>query len=271
VVNPNGVTSHIADFTVVNVIGTTITNPIDGATMVWVPSGTFIMGSIYGDEQPEHQVTLSGYWVYKYEVTVAQYQAFCLATSHSLPPFPSGYSWSGKLGWSDSALQQHPIVNVTYYDCNAYANWAHTSIPTEAQWEYAARGPQVNNYPWGGIIKSGDQNNGWDKSKCANAYNSLNNGKSTWPVGSFPDGASWCNAQDMAGNVWEWCKDRYGSYSSLPLINPTGPELGDYRILHGGSWKYTEYYNRCTYRAENIPNDFGLDINDGFRCVVNLP
>ena len=251
-------------------------NPTDGASMVWVPGGTFSMGSIdnVGEnrEHPAHQVTLTGYWIYKYEVSVAQYRAFCAATSRTLPSFPSGYSWEGKTGWTDPNLQQHPIVNVSWFDAKAYAGWAGVSLPTEAQWEYAARGVSEHNFPWGGSATANDSYNGWDETKCANFYNSYAVGKSTWPVGSFPAGASWCGAQDMAGNVWEWCADWFGFYASTPVTNPIAPVLGYYGpILRGGSWnKNGDYYNH-TRGANRIYNTTDTCSYDrGFRCVSLL-
>ncbi len=231
-------------------------------TLVWVTGGTYTMGSFsgigYNFERPAHQVTLSGFNIYKYEVTVAQYRVFCAATATNMPAFPSGLSWDGKSGWTDPSLQQHPIVNVNWYDCMDYAYWAGARLPTEEQWEYAARGPQGNNYPWGGSASS-DIYNGWFYTKCANNYVSKN--QSTLPVGSFPAGASWCGAEDMAGNVWEWCENLWtDNYSSVPIP-------GSNRILRGGSW---DYYSpdsyRCTYRDSFYPSY--RDNLTGFRCVV---
>ncbi len=259
-------------------------NPIDGATMIWIPGSTFTMGSpFYANcgTPPTQEVTLSGYWIYKYDVTVSQYRAFSSATGYVLPPFPSGYSWSGKSGWDDPLLQQHPIVNVSLDDCVAYVDWAGVTLPTEAQWEYAARGPSGNNYPWGGTATSSDPTNGWDQSKCANYYNSEIFKKSTWPVDSFQAGvswvdiagASWCGAQDMAGNVWQWCGDWYGNYSSTPVTNPTGPVSGTIRVLRGGSWgggatggpsDFIRY--RSAYRSYN-----DLYNTSGFRCASPVP
>ncbi len=249
---------------------TTKINPIDGAEMVWVPGGTFTMGSPDGvgheDEHPAHQVTLSGYWIYKYPVTVAQYFAFCVATSRELPHFPTkGYSWEGESGWDDSILQQRPIVNVSWVDCNVYADWAGVKLPTEAQWAYAARGSEGRNYPWGGIATPEDEYNGWDEAKCANKFNSFDKEISTWPVGSFPTGVSWCGAHDMAGNVWEWCMDWYGKYLPAPVANPISPESGNRRVLRGGSWVNNEYYNRSAYR--NYEDLYYCYYNVGFRCV----
>jgi len=252
-------------------------NPTDGAAMVRIPGGTFTMGTEFGyawwNAPYKQQVSLSDYWIYKYDVTVAEYRAFCAATGHSLPPWPGEWlSWTGD--WTNAALQQHPIVNVSWYDAKAYADWAHVSLPTEAQWEYASRGPAGNNYPWGGTGTSGDPYNGWDQMKCVNYVNSYADGKSTWPVDSFPAGASWCGAEDMAGNVWQWCADWYGNYSSTPVTNPTGPVSGSFRVQRGGSWDSGvngdgEFYGRGAYRSYGSPDGWYYLV--GFRCVSPSP
>ena len=254
------------------------TNTKDNAEMVWVPGGTFTMGSALGlggdSEHPVHQVTLSGYWIYKYDVTVAQYRVFCAATGRALPFWPGQYkpsslSWDDKTGWDDPALQQHPIVSVSWNDAKTYADWAGVKLPTEAQWEYAARGPQGNNFPWGGKATKKDVFNGWDETKCAYWENSGKVGKSTWAVGSFPAGASWCGALDMAGNVWQWCDDWWDSkYAAGPVADPTGPATGTRRVLRGGSWNvYGDYY-RCALRSYDADNS-GFTI--GFRCAIIAP
>ena len=253
-------------------------NPTDNAEMVWIPDGTFTMGSAAGvgeaDEHPAHQVKLSGYWIYKYDVTVAQYRAFSATTGHKLPEWPGEYdSWKGKTGWDDPALQQHPIVNVTWYDAKAYADWAGVTLPTEAQWEYAARGPQGRNYPWGGTAIKGDNTNGWDATKCANYENTAQVNKSTWQVGSFPAGASWCGAQDMAGYAWQWCGDWFGDYAAIAVTNPTGPATGDRRVQRGGSWMCDKDVIRSSVRYSDIPdyfyNSYGYCV--GFRCASLSP
>lgn len=230
---------------------TTKTNPVDGAEMVWVPAGSFLMGSPsgvgWGSERPQHTLTLGGYWIYKYEVTVGQYRAFCQATGH---PFPTTTpAW----GWQDD----HPMVHVTWFDVTAYAAWANAALPTEAQWEKAARGTDGRIFPWG---------DDWDTTKFANITNS----SGTHPVGSFPAGVSPYGAMDMAGNVWEWCADWYDAeyYAISPPVDPVGPVTGTYRILRGGSWHHNQDMSvRCAARNSNDPN--GHWDGDGFRCVVN--
>ena len=255
-------------------------NDKDKAEMVWVPGATFTMGSANGfgiyDEFPSHQVTLTGYWIYKNDVTVAQYRAFCTATKRPLPELPFGLSWKDITGWNDLALQQHPIVNVSWNDAKAYANWAGVTLPTEAQWEYAARGPQGCNYPWGGTVSKDDTYNGWDQTKSADAITSMYAGKSTWPVDSFPAGTSWCGAQDMAGNVRQWCGDWYGEYDAVAVTNPTGPATGVRRVLRGGSWFGGNYAlifsignGRGANRNGDRPDNCGNYI--GFRCASLAP
>lgn len=202
----------------------------------------------YDNEKPPHTVYLDGYWMYQYPVTVPQYRSFCLATNRKMLRHP-------RWGWKDD----HPIVNVSWNDATAYTQWAGVRLPTEAQWEKAARGTDGRKFPWG---------NEWDGSKCANSVGrkSLS---STKPVGSYPQGASPYGCTDMAGSVWAWCADWYGEryYSSSPSKNPPGPNSGDDRVLRGGSWNYRdEGYFRCSYRNGLVP-----DVRDnywGFRCVA---
>jgi len=244
------------------------TNGVDGAALVWVPGGSFTMGSPYntwGNAPYTQQVTLNGYWLDKYDVTVAQYCAFCAATGRALPSFPTGYSWTGKTGWHDPALQQHPIVNVSWFDAQAYAIWAGMALPTEAQWEFAACGPASLNYPWGGTATATDITNGWDQTRCSNWFNSYVKNITTWPVGSFPTGVSWCGALDMAGNVWQWCADWYGNYSTTPVTNPTGPANGSYRMQRGGCWYGNSAICRSADRSDGIPGMYWNYV--GFRCA----
>lgn len=268
VTTAGGSASSSADFSVI----TAAINPADGASMIWVPGGTFTMGTPYGSwwGPSTQQVTLSGYWMYEFEVTVAQYRAFCAATSRSLPVWPGDrYSWAGKSGWDDATLQQHPIVNATWFDAKAYADWAGVYLPTEAQWEYAARGVQGRNFPWGGTATANDEYNGWDETKCANNDNPQQAGKSTWPVGSFPAGVSWCGVYDLAGNAMEWCADWYGDYSSTLVVNPTGPDSGDLRVMRDGSWDNDYESHRSALRNNYYQYNYWYDT--GFRCVSLAP
>ncbi len=222
--------------------------------MVYVPAGGFLMGSPAGkgdsDEQPQRRVFLDAYWIDKRPVTVGQYRTFCQATERKMPLAPD---W----GWQED----HPVVNVTWEEAAAYARWAGKRLPTEAEWEKAARGTDGREYPWG---------NQWDPRKCSNRGNS----HSTQPVGGYPAGASPYGALDMAGNVWEWCADWYGesSYRSTPARNPTGPTSGQHRVLRGGSW---ECDLPAAFRAarrdyeHTVPGD--RDNYDGIRCVRGLP
>ncbi|MHB1458996.1 MAG: formylglycine-generating enzyme family protein [Armatimonadota bacterium] len=253
-------------------------NPKDGAEMVWVPAGWFIMGSteididaglkaepqlacaksIFMPEVPKRKVYLDGYWIYKYEVTVAQYRKFCEATKRKMPEEPG---W----GWKD----KHPIYDVTWNDAQAYAKWAGVSLPTEAQWEKAARGTDGRTYPWG---------NKWDASKCVNGV--AKNAGSTKPVGSIPVGASPYGCMDMAGNVWEWCADWYDEnyYKNAPVRNPTGPSkpvefkawgasVSGARVLRGGSWNdILRLHFRCANRHNFLPRS---SRSEGFRCAKN--
>lgn len=222
-------------------------NPKDGAEMIWIPAGEFTMGSNdLDDAKPPHKVYLDGYWIYKTEVAVSQYRKFCKATRRKMPPAPS---W----GWKDN----HPVVNVTWSDATAYAKWAGVRLPTEAEWEKAARGTDGREYPWG---------NKWDASKCANSVGRRLSG--TRPVGSYPQGVSPYGVHDVAGNVMEWCADWYdaGYYAKKMNRNPKGPRSGKYRMFRGGSWGLTipglflpalRYYTNSDRR----------DVSLGFRCA----
>lgn len=270
-----------------NRVGDMRINPRDGAEMMWVPVGSFLMGSTqesvdpyikeinaedaptwmrhertvwFRTEVPQRKVYLSGYWIYKYPVTVAQYKMFLKDKKLGMPEEPF---W----GWHDD----HPMTMVSVEDADAYAEWAQASLPTEAQWEKAARGKDGRQYPWG---------NEWDPSKCVNSTEGAQMG--TEPVGSHPENISPYGVMDMAGNVNEWCADWYDRkyYSYAPNVNPKGPAEGVptvafnlgyeilFRSMRGGSWHcvYPDVF-RTSHRSSS-----GLSYPNatyGFRCVVN--
>jgi serine/threonine-protein kinase len=228
------------------------TNPRDGAELVWVPPGEFTMGSDDGErrEKPVHRVVLDGYWIYKMPVTVGQYRLFCAATGRALRHAPP---W----GWQE----EHPIVNVSWEYATAYAQWAGASLPTEAEWEKAARGTDSRTFPWG------DE---WDRAKCCNSVDIRRSSVSF--VGTYRDGSSPYGVLDMAGNVWEWTADWYEEtyYAFSPENNPTGPFFGTHRVLRGGSWGNDIVHDyRTSTRVVCEPVVRGGSI--GFRCVLREP
>ena len=247
-------------------------NAKDGAVMIRVPAGTFLMGTSsadlavllkahpkwkadwFADEQPQHSVNLDSYWIYQNAVTVKQYRAFCKATGREMPELPK---------WSKD---DHPVVNVTWFDAAAYAEWAGARLPTEAEWEKAARGTHGRRYPWG------DE---WDAEKCHN-FTDTNpvgggfQGGRTAPVGSYPDGDSPYGIHDMAGNVWQWCQDWYAKdyYAHAPSSNPPGAEEGELRVMRGGSWGSSNISVRCAARHADSP-DVTYHEAGGFRCAMS--
>lgn len=236
------------------------TNPKDSAEMILIPAGAFLMGSqvtesTYQDEKPQRAVTLDSYYIYKNLVTVKQYLAFCDATGHARPEAPGA-----NVNWKKT---NHPIVNVSWDDAKAYCDWAGTALPTEAQWEKAARGTDGRRYPWG---------NDWDGSRCANSV-SPSQLAGTVEVGHYLGGASPYGVLDMAGNVWEWCQDYYDAkyydrHESDPRnpVNYTPGEHGD-RVMRGGSWGLNDPGNfRCASRGKCYPP--GRNFFFGFRCVA---
>jgi len=223
--------------------------------MAYIPAGEFIMGSPEGegsnDEQPQHRVYLDAYFIDIYEVTNAQFAQFVTATGYQGEGDWRKYYTSGK--------EKHPVVNVTWNDANAYCQWAGKRLPTEAEWEKAARGTDGRRYPWG---------NEWAPSKC-NAAGSADGYERTAPVGSFPASASPYRVMDMAGNVWEWVADWYDKnyYRRSPQRNPQGPGSGSGCVLRSGSWESepvdVRAANRGWYQADLSSNDWG------FRCALS--
>jgi formylglycine-generating enzyme required for sulfatase activity len=220
----------------------------DAAEMVRVPAGEFWMGSDDGSdrEKPRHRVHLDAYAIDKYEVTNALYKRFMDATNRAAPLYWNDAKWNG-------ATQ--PVVGVSWHDADAYCKWAGKRLPTEAEWEKAARGTDGRKYPWG------DQ---WDASRANSGESKL---EKTVPVGSYPSGVSPYGAHDMAGNVWEWVADWYGEdyYKQAPERNPHGPTSGERRVLRGGSWDYSTLFLRSAARFNYPPDTWYSFI--GFRCA----
>ena len=229
----------------------------DNGKMVLIPAGSFEMGDHLDNMEnalPVHTVELDAFYMDRYEVTVGQFKKFVRE---------SKYSYNR---WNDvvvfSPTDDHPMSYVNWYAATAYAKWAGKRLPTEAEWEYAARGGlRGKRYPWGDDITHEDAN-----------YADMD-GKDEWqycaPTGSFDPNRY--GLYDVAGNVWEWCADWYGEgyYISSLLKNPPGPSTGRIRVLRGGAWYYAVDALRVTYRIGRYPMvaNFGC----GFRCVADMP
>lgn len=236
-------------------------NPKDGAEMILIPAGAFPMGSKdsdshYEDEKPQRSVDMDGYYIYKYPVTVTQYRKFCEDTGRTMPAAP-------RWGWNAN----YPMVNVSWEDADAYCKWASGNnpgsvrLPTEAQWEKAARGTDGRIYPWG---------NDWNVNNLQCSVGKSAGG--TAPIDSFEAGQSPYHVWHMAGNVWQWCADWYDKdyYKTAPEKNPTGPSSGsDRRVLRGGSWNnFSPVIFRAADRTWNSPTAMNNSL--GFRCASGL-
>jgi formylglycine-generating enzyme required for sulfatase activity len=199
-------------------------------------------------------------------VTNGQYQR-CVQAGHCLPPVESG-SYTRATYYGDPAYDDFPVLWVTQRQAADYCVWAGGQLPTEAQWEYAARGPESRLFPWGDEF-DGTRLNYCDASCAAGMKDeALNDGYAeTAPVGSFPSGISWCGALDMAGNVREWVADGYGYYSRERQVNPTGPPSGDSCIPRGGCWLDTPEITRSANRGANTIDYARHKV--GFRCAAS--
>ena len=221
--------------------------------MVYVPPGPFTMGGRDEDsprnEQPAHTVHLTGYYIGKTPVTNQEYREFVQCTGYRAP-----IHW--QRGTFPTGMGKHPVTNVTWRDACAYAAWRGAKLPTEAEWEKAARGTDERPYPWGGRFTEGE--------RC-NASGLIG---TTTPVDEFPEGRSFYEAWDMAGNVYEWCADHYDEeyYHDSPATNPPGPEGGQEGTIRGGSYQETRAALRTTHRAgaaEGVARD-----TIGFRVAM---
>ncbi len=228
--------------------------------MVEVPAGEFTMGSTAGDpdEVPVHTVYLDAFWIDRAEVTVDAYHE-CVDAGVC----KQGNS-STSCNWNKSDRGDNPVNCVTWKQAHDYCEWRGARLPSEAEWEKAARGTDARTYPWGEAAPSCDLAVMWDA--AVGGFGCDQN--RTQPGGSRPAGASPYGAVDMIGNVREWVNDWYGAtyYAESPSANPAGPETGTYRVLRGGSWFVDDPGElRASFRYGTNPG-FSL-IDDGFRCA----
>jgi formylglycine-generating enzyme required for sulfatase activity len=204
----------------------------------------------FDHEYPVHTVALDSFWIDRTEVTNAQYRR-CVESGICLAPMTCSF---GEPSYEDESKTDHPVVCVDWYGAQRYCEWAGGRLPTEAEWEYAARGPEGYTYPWGNDAPSCDKAN----------YRSCVG--DTAAVDVHPAGASWCGAEDMAGNVHEWVGDWYGLYPSERQVNPKGPPAGDNCMARGGGWLANPNYMRAADRSFVDSPDHS-DRFTGFRCV----
>ena len=269
----------------------------DEMPLVFVPEGEFLMGSLEGepdadlDEQPQRLVYLDAFWIDQTEVSNFQFRRFVVATGYRTeaqivnqsPVYnldtdeweeTRGAYWQQPRGPGSSleGLDNHPVVQVSWNDAVAYCKWAQRRLPTEAEWEKAARGVDGRRYPWGSrplesdLLNSADRSIGkeWASDRLDDTH------RFTAPVGNYPNGASPYGALDMAGNVWEWVYDIYyeNIYSESPNENPTGATYGNYRVRRGGSWRNTQKLVRVTHRLWH--SDWSRSDQVGFRCAMSV-
>ena len=266
-------------------------NPIDGAEMVFIPFGEFLMGSdakeidaiwdkfgwndeekkFTGSEQPSHRVRLDGFWIYRNLVTVGQYRNFCAATKRKMPSEPT-YGWTNL----------NPMVNVTWEDAVEYCKWAGGRLPSEAEWEYAARGGNSGVagrsrtiFVWGDTLPFKPVANLADETFKKTGYSNHPNFHifsgyaddfpSASPVASFMSNGF--GLYDMAGNVLEWCADWFAEdyYRNSPSDNPNGPAIGERRVLRGGAFDTTPTITRIARRLSSHPSV--RHDEKGFRCA----
>lgn len=269
-------------------------NAKDSSILIEIPASEFWMGSFpkQGDneEHPQHKVLLSTYYIGKYEVTNEQFDRFVRATNYKtdvektdkaqIYEIQGGeWKWVEKKGvnwrfYYAKEKSKYPVVLITWNDAVAYCNWAGLYLPTEAEWEKAARGYDKRNFPWGneepgtkGITRCNyaDQNTdyNWSDKKVNDGY------RMTAPVGSYEIGKSPYGCYDLAGNVWEWCSDRYSEFYYLtnPGPDPQGPSTGIARVIRGGSWFTSSFDLRCSNRNKMTQGYQNADL--GFRTAFS--
>lgn len=227
--------------------------PPDG--MVLIPAGTFIMGSDggQGTAAPRHPVGLNAFYMDIHEVSNREYEQFCMATGYKFPEF-----WGMEIYKSGPDYPDHPVVGVSNFDARQYAEWAGKRLPTEAEWEYAARGGLEDiAFPYG---ETADH--------ASARYNDPEAEKGPVKTGSYPANAY--GLHDMSGNAWEWVSDWFSEtyYSESPELNPGGPATGSFRVFRGGGWHSGP---GCTsvHHRNALPSHW-VDLAGGFRCVKDI-
>jgi formylglycine-generating enzyme required for sulfatase activity len=247
-------------------IGSTMTSN-DGMTLLYVPAGEFIMGSDDGssDERPVHTVNLDAFWIDKTEVTVRMYY-LCVQAGGCKTPTRTSSAFRSSSYYGNTDFDNYPVIYVEWSMAKTYCEWADRRLPTEAEWEKAARGTDGRTYPWGEDIDCSLANYWGRDGGCIG---------DTAEVGSYLDGASPYGVLDMAGNVREWVNDRYSDtyYQDSPSSNPSGPNSGQYRVMRGGSFR--DAYVNAGYADTAISanrNYKGLTYSNyfiGFRCAMS--
>ena len=241
--------------------------------MIFIPEGSFTMGfkidndHEWGDmdEEPVHQVTLSSYWIDKYEVTSSNFTKFLNENKNEAHRFieitPSvTVKFDDNVYQPREGLENYPVNRVSWFGADAYCKWKEKRLPTEAEWEKAARGTDQRIFPWGNEFP--------DNSRVTFRRKFSEKGFQVMePVEGMKNGISPFGVHQMAGNVWEWVSDWFDAtaYQDENRIDPKGPESGISKVLRGGNWYYKAYYMRTTYRFNERPEIF--KVWQGFRCA----
>ncbi len=232
----------------------------DKAEMVFIPAGSFIMGSDDVNAQlaskPAHKVTLKGYWIDRFEVTNAMYRA-CVESRYCEEP-RSKSSASHEDYFTNEAYNDYPVIHVDWNQAKAYCSWAGKRLPTEAEWEKAARGSESYDYPWGNVLP-----------KVLPMQINLFGTGDTAPVDSFPEGASPYGVYNMGGNVWEWTADQFDQYyyGKSPSEDPKSVTGGVDYVIRGYSWAYPFSDYHITVRGSVYVLNHTYDL--GFRCAMD--
>jgi sulfatase modifying factor 1 len=225
--------------------------------MILIPAGSFVMGSANGqpDEAPPHQVSLDAYFIDKFEVSNADYRQCVSEGGCSQTGLPDAFTHPGYR--DDPTFNNHPVIGVTWDQAAAYCRWAGKRLPTEAEWEYAAKGPENLTWPFGNTFK---------------ANLSAAGSPDVQPVDSFPGGASPFGVFNLAGNVNEWVQDVYSAnfYANSPVTNPVNTGGSGERVFRGGSFANPDGAFYTTSRRYSQNRSFS-DVDIGFRCVSDVP